>query len=81
MAGTTVTQRAPAFAQDRCSCKEVIKMQSLFWSPHSLILGFSQLSGNQHGKSGQRKDENSNNRQELCALVALSCEAAVMWAT
>lgn len=30
MSGTTVTQRAPAFAQDRCSCKEVIKMQSLF---------------------------------------------------
>lgn len=81
MAGTSVIQRAPAFAWDRRSCKEIIKMQSLFWSLHSLILGFSQLSGNQHSKSWQRKDENSSKSQVLRALVARSCDTAVMWAT
>ena len=30
MAGTGVIQRAPAFAWDRCSSKETMKMQSLF---------------------------------------------------
>lgn len=69
-----------SFAWDRHSYKGIIKMQSLFWSLHSLILGFSQLAGDQH-KSWLRKDEKSSKRQVPRALVALSCDMAVMWDT
>lgn len=51
--------------------------QSLLWSLHSLILDFSQLSDNQHGKSVQRWELTSK-RQALHDLVALSCDTALM---